>query len=591
MNQDQKHDYSELPRPIASGSPASGPSQDDKIHFYAEPEVDPLQEAVDTLGQRTAAWLGRYGKRLLQVIFGCLLIVIALLIFTDAKYAVMNLFGRASLTVTVVDASTKQPVPGATVTNGIARGRTDDSGRAVLKEVPFGNSEIIIEKPAYSRLSHRFKIVRGMHDEVTTLNATGTLLRFKVTDLISQQPVKGAKASFMGSDAIGDANGLVVLSVPPQQEGKVAITLSKAGMTSVTKTVSTLIQDVNQVGLVPEGRVYFLSGQFGRIDIMKANLDGSDKRMVVMGTGKEDSRQTMLLASHDWKYLLLKANREGAEKLYLLNTHNDSLRAIDDEKAAFSLVGWSGHQFIYTVERVGARPWQSKVSAIKTFNADSGKLAIVDENLGKGGTDSFWLRQVFSGPHIVNDGLVYGKYWAGTMAKSEEQQEIVHANADGSKKRVLKALRATDSERLASRPRDVTGVYFESIEAGSPRYYRYQQGEVKPVSLNSGVFQARQPALLLSPDTKATVWQVRQVDKNSLFIGDGQGQNGVEVASARGVSPYGWFTDRYIIVSKDANQLLVMPRGGFPPTGPLKITDYFRPGSNSDSYTHGYGGL
>jgi len=56
-----------------------------------------------------------------------------------------------------------------------------------------------------------------------------------------------------------------------------------------------------------------------------------------------------------------------------------------------------------------------------------------------------------------------------------------------------------------------------------------------------------------------------------LIVGDQSGQNNSTVASQSDFSAYGWFSDKYLLVSKDSSELDVMSvKGGTP----IKIGNY-----------------
>jgi hypothetical protein len=61
------------------------------------------------------------------------------------------------------------------------------------------------------------------------------------------------------------------------------------------------------------------------------------------------------------------------------------------------------------------------------------------------------------------------------------------------------------------------------------------------------------------------------------------------IASSSDFTPYGWFTDGYILVSKDSSELYIQTaeKGA----KPLKITDYHKPDTEFEGYGYGYGGL
>jgi hypothetical protein len=73
-------------------------------------------------------------------------------------------------------------------------------------------------------------------------------------------------------------------------------------------------------------------------------------------------------------------------------------------------------------------------------------------------------------------------------------------------------------------------------------------------------------------------------------VGDSEGQNGQQIAAQSDYSPFGWYTDNYLLVQKGGNELYVMPADDG--SAPLKLSDYYRPlHSTLYGYGGGYGGL
>jgi hypothetical protein len=110
-------------------------------------------------------------------------------------------------------------------------------------------------------------------------------------------------------------------------------------------------------------------------------------------------------------------------------------------------------------------------------------------------------------------------------------------------------------------------------------YYSYTNGTLSSVNITDSTFYNQSPTYLASPDGTKTFWSQVRDGKNSLFIGDANGQNEQQIASLSDYAPYAWYTDNYLIVSKD-NDLYIMPVTG---GTPLKVTDYFsslQPGYN-----------
>jgi hypothetical protein len=94
---------------------------------------------------------------------------------------------------------------------------------------------------------------------------------------------------------------------------------------------------------------------------------------------------------------------------------------------------------------------------------------------------------------------------------------------------------------------------------------------------------------LLSPSADQTFWSESRDGKNTLFIGDQGGQNGKQIASLSDYNTFGWFTDDYLLVSKNSSELYIMDKAG--KQAALKVSDYHKPTQNFYGYGGGYGGL
>jgi len=379
--------------------------------------------------------------------------------------------------------------------------------------------------------------------------------------------------------------------------------VSLAGYNTAQVTIfPTGKPDKNTFGIVPAGKLYFLSNLSGKLDVVKTNLDGSGRQTVLAGTGKEDRNSTSLLASRDWKYLALLSKRSGDDNasLYLIDaTQGDKLSTIDEGNANFSLVGWSGDRFIYSVGRNTIQNWQPNQSALKSFDPTTGHTLLLDQTQGSGSDGNNYARQSFSGVYLVGNQVVYAKTWQGNGSGvlNGKQAEIDTIGADGSGHKVLKSFmplyftgNGYESITLNARPYEPSGIYFEFYHDNTQDYYSYDEGAVtdNTTLTNDTFWSDPYPTYLLSPSGNQTFWNEPRDGKSTLLIGNSDGKNSKQVASLSEYSVYGWFTDDYLLVSKNSSELYIMPTTG---GTPYKITDYYKPAINYQGYGGGYGGL
>ncbi len=82
-------------------------------------------------------------------IVAAVLVVAALGVwFTDAKFAVLNLFGKSSLELLITDDKTNQPVPNAKVTVDSQSAQSAKDGKVTITNIHYGNDDVTVEKLA-----------------------------------------------------------------------------------------------------------------------------------------------------------------------------------------------------------------------------------------------------------------------------------------------------------------------------------------------------------------------------------------------------------------------------------------------------------
>jgi hypothetical protein len=355
----------------------------------------------------------------------------------------------------------------------------------------------------------------------------------------------------------------------------------------------------NTFGITPAGKLYFLSNLNGTIDVVKTDLDGSNRQTVLAGTGSEDANTTSLLASRDWKYLALLSKRSGDKaSVYLIDTTNgDKLRTIDDGNANFSLVGWSGDNFVYLVNRIDVPLWQANAHALKSYDPDSGRLTLLDQTTAEGTSDTDYAAANFTSVFILDDQVIYGKGWNASYSSrsrlSDDKAGVYSIHADGSGHKAIKEFAIPSEDNYFSPGISLYEPQSLFIEAASDtgvtNMYEYEDGSLTTVSgppsdSSSGIY----PTYLLSPSGKSTFWAEQRDGKNALFVGDQDGKAQKQIASLSEYATYGWYTDSYVLVSKNSSELYIMsPSGGTP----YKITDYYKPAITYNGYGGGYGGL
>lgn len=518
------------------------------------------------------------------------------------RYAIAGLVIKKDVTIAVHDAKSNKPISGAKVSLDGKTATTGADGTAKITQIPVGSWEIKVSKQHYkdASITKTVGIFADTSKPLDTIafTATGRITPVAVTNKITGAALKNATVTVNGTSTITGNDGMVDIVLPANQ-ATVEATVKASGYNQqqVSITVTEQKDAHNTFALTPSGKIYFLSKRTGTINVMKSDLDGANATVAVAGTGKESDGETVLLASRDWKYLALQASREQDKtKLYLIDTSTDKLSTIDEgDGVVFEPVGWSGHYFIYRVVRNNLHIWEAKRSSIKSFDATNGRIATLDDTQAFGNSNTTSANETQTPAYIIGDTVVYGKYWSSAygVSLSGQKDAIYSVKSDGSNKQMLKDFSAADFSYIEAqiyRPDEVYYRIYQSSDSVS-QYFEYADGKVTATTdVNDNNFYQAYSTYLVSPTGNKTFWAESRDGKNVMLVGDAGGQNGQELTTDGSFSTYGWFSDDYVLLSKNGSELYIMPSNPKQKQAPLKITDYHKPARSFPGYGYGYGG-
>jgi Cu/Ag efflux protein CusF len=561
------------------------------------------RRATGTKLERFKGWYGERKKWTIPATLLLLIILLAAVPFT--RYNLAGLALKKDLTVKVLDSETNTPVSGADVTLGNLSAQTNSAGQATLRHVKVGHHKITISKKYYKDMAidELAPILRPKSTASIQLVATGRQVKVTITNLINQNPIADAKVSVAGSTAKTDSNGTALVVLPADStEHKATISADGYNDSKVTIKVGGDQIPNEKFRLTPDGKVYFLSKLSGKIDVVKTNLDGTDRQTVLAGTGNEDDRNTVLLASRDWKYLALLSRRAGNNPtLYVINTGNDGLTTVEQGSANISLTGWSGSNFVYTLTHSDVQLWQPGRQVLKSYNAITKKTTTLDQTTASGSGSFDYLSQLVGNVYAYDDQVYYIMNWTAAFGSSlisqlqTKQATFNSIKPDGSAKKSIHSFGLASGTQSADITLDESvkspkAVELHLFDGVKDNYYVYADGQVKnDPSANSNNFFSTYPTYLLSPSGDKTFWSEPRDGKNTLFVGDEEGENGKQIAALSDYNTYGWYTDSYLLVSKNSSELYVMDNAG--KQTPVKISDYHKPAQTFTGYGGGYGGI
>jgi hypothetical protein len=576
---------------------------DQAVDDIAAHEGDTMLAVQDALGRKhsqpePSGWKSKLKKLLKSRRTWALIFILILVLFAlpVTRYKLLGLVIKKTAVVTVIDSKTGTPVSEAEVSLHGVSAKTNASGQAKLKAAP-GNTTLLIGKRYYKPSSTRqFVSLGGEAKPKVRIVATGRQVPITVMNSFTGQPLAGAQVSALKTTVKTDAHGKAVIVLPADAAtDSGTANLKGYNSSKITIQVTDSMVPANSFKLVPAGHIYFLSNVGGTMDVVKANLDGSGRQTVLAGTGKEDSTSMTLLASRDWRYLVLKSRRDTAQPvLYLIDTSDDKVTPFDSNNGSFNLIGWSGHDFMYDFVSNTVPQSQAGHEIIKSYDADHQQLNQLDQSQTDGSGDSV-VFQDFYNFYVLNNQLVYNTQWYSAGGDLAAKNATIRAiQPDGQNKKDYQTYPSAGLNYVLAALYQPQAVYYDAYNSSSnsTTYYNFANQAVNSVSLDSSTFNRSYPTYLVSPSGNQSFWAAPQNGQNTLFVGDAASQHGKALAGLDDYQPYGWFSDNYLLLSKGGTDLYIVPASGLKSgQQPFKIGYYYKPVPVLNNYGYGYGGL
>ncbi len=603
---ESKHNSTGQEKPETESKPGQ-PATDEPSEEKPTPDNEVIEDekpAKKRPHHRLIAWCKANKK--ISIPVGVLVILLLLFAIPLSRYQIAGLFLKKNYTVKVVDSVTSSPVSGADVSTAGKTAVTDGNGNAKLSGLKVGHHAVSISKKYYQdrKMDVLVPILSEKKVPSIAFEATGRPAKITVTNVINHQALAGVDISVADTEAKTDKSGNAIVVLPTgKTNAKATLSLNGYNKKEITINISDQKIEENNVTLTPSGKIYFLSKLSGKIDVVKTDLDGASRSTVLAGTGKEEDTGTVLLAARDWKYLALQSRRDSeAPRLYLIDTSNDAVTTIDEGNAIFTPVGWNDNNFVFITNRSGVPDWQAHAQALKTFNAQTKQLTILDQTAGQGTNQIDYARENYGQVYIIGKNVIYEKSWQANTyyvpgALDGKQAGIYSINISGQGFQTFKNFSYASGKTtyFTSIPYEAQGIYYQVTEKNDVSYYAYASGKITGKDDLSDTFNnyyQKSVTYLQSPSGNETFWSDPRDGKNTLFVGGQNGEDGKQIAALSDYTVYGWFSDNYLLVSKNSSELFIMPKTALPKdTGPLKITDYHKPARTFPGYGGGYGGV
>jgi hypothetical protein len=284
----------------------------------------------------------------------------------------------------------------------------------------------------------------------------------------------------------------------------------------------------------------------------------------------------------------------------LINTANGKVTQFDSSNASFTLIGWYGHSFLYDLQSNTIPISQAGHELIKSYNAEAQQLNQLDSSQEQGTADSY-AYQSFNNFYLVSSGLVYTVQWytydntGNGYDLGSTNSAIRGISATGQNKKDYQTFPASTSGYIQSQLSKPNEIYYAIYDYSNNKtiYYEFQNQSVNATNdLNQNSFQKSYPTYLVSPTSQQTFWTELRDGKNTLFVGNANAGSPKQLATDGSYTPYGWFTDSYLLMAKNSSELYIVPAAGLKAgRAPLKVTDYYKPAQSFQGYGYGYGGL
>jgi hypothetical protein len=576
----------------------------------AKKNVAPLEEATKEISEiipekKTKVLKSKIGSHLrnlvkskkrkaLVVVVSVIVLISVLLAIPLTRYFVLSPILKKDVTLKIIDSKTQKPVTNTNIELGGVSAQSDKDGLVTLNTVPVGEYELKVTKQYYktSTVHYTVPVFSSPESPLVKIDAVGRQVAVSVKNKITGDALGDVVVEANGTKATTGSDGLATIILPPTTE-TIQASLKKDSYNSINVELKIDETIINEYSITSSGSLYYLSKATGKISVMKSNLDGTNATVVVAGTGQENDYETSLLSARDWQYSALKATRTGnKERLYLLNANKDELSIIDEGNATFNLVGWSGHNFVYTVDRNTGNVWDDKRRALKSYNADTRKVITLEETSGSGSSNYNYSYENFSSVYIMKDELVYLKSWITSYVTGNTKESSLYAiNSAGGTKKTIKTF--PSDKYVNFKLYEPQGLY---LQVASPSvFYEYEDGKIKEVTnISDNQFNSFYPTFLISPTGKQTFWYEPRDGKNTVFVGDDAGMSAKTIGNLSEYTPYGWYgqNDEYVLLSKNGSELYISSATkviGDNDYQPLKITDYHKT-RTYPGYGYGYGG-
>lgn len=517
-------------------------------------------------------------------------IALVTLIVPASRYAILGAIFHRPVRIVIKDSTTGEIVQSAELTLGNQTTNSSDTGTAEFKNVRTGDHTVYISKPFYTPLKARIRVGLFGNGKQQTylLTASGRLVKAHVKNRLNGLPIEGVSVqATSGGSAKTNKDGIATLVLPydiSESEGFIN------GPTIVSSPIhlrSSQDSLTNIFLATPIGNVYFLSGASGTIDLVKTNLDGTNRQVVLAGTGFESRQTTKIFTSLDSEYVMLMARRDsGNDALYLIETATNKVTRASGEVDDILPLGWVKNLFIYRTDATSAPIWQQDRSRIFSYNTSTKTTTVLDKTRSEGESYLDFAAESIGDIYLTHDSLVYVKSWSSSyyygsrLADKRITVNTIDVIKDTAPKVRYEWQAGYNAFIRGKQSGPKLFYYFVQLDGVKNSYWQFDGESVKQTSSTGPetFSYVSYPDYIYSPNGLYVVWSEQRDGKNTLLIGDQNAKNEKILATATDMTPIGWASDDYILLSRNGYELFIAGRDGISAGNPaVKISDYHKP--------------
>lgn len=528
---------------------------------------------------RLKTWYVNHKK--ISIPLSATVLCLILAVIPLSRYTLSGLVVKKDLIIIVKDSMTQTPVSAAEVKIGAQKTLTDANGKATLLKLKPGPKVILISKKYYKDqiINTTLPVIKSDIRSNVSLAATGRQVSVSVTDYVDGKVLRDASIAVAGTTSKTDKDGKATVVVPVGNAvQKATLTLEGYNKKEVELKIGDKIVEFNEATLTPSGKVYFFSTRSGKLEVLKSNLDGGDVAAVLPATGFEQTFNSSISQSPDWKYIALILRRsadDATPQLYMLSSQDDRLITVDTGQANFTLQGWAGNNLIYTSSRTDLADWQPGKNKLKSYNANTGKITQLDQTVGVSNAEET-ANEYYAFQMVSGNTVLYAKNWQMNSTLKPRNNTFNSINADGQNYKQISSYETNNTQApISYAQRAANSVYiWQQENNASGTFYEYTLGSAGPkkIEIDSNDFYVGTQGYYPSPSGKQMLWTEMRDGKNVILIGDQNGSDPKTLGSFSEYLPFGWYSDKYVILSKSNNELYIMSANAG--AKPLKITDY-----------------